>query len=158
VISFNLESIFQFLKANNYEPQIQQDTKQIYFVFKIQNTDFPVFVKIYESGDLMQLLAFIPTEIKTNTLIHVSRLLHLLNKEMDFPGFGMDEKAKVIFCRYVIPTKTKQISEELLDVYIKTLRTVCETLSPVIVTVAHGQSTFDEVMDKANDFQNKKNS
>ena len=72
------------------------------------------------------MLVFIPIQLKPDAIHDVSRLLHMLNKEMDLPGFGMDENAGVVFYRLMIPAMNKKIDGDLLLAYLKTANNICE--------------------------------
>jgi len=157
MLNLNLEAILKHLQDNKTDAQLQKETNQIYIVYKIQNQDFPLFIRIYEGTNLLQLLAFMPTNVKPSTRPDLARLLHLLNKEMDIPGFGMDETAVaegqggVAFYRIIIPTMDGQVDETLLDTFISSIESISEAFFPVIATVANGMATYEDVLKKANE-------
>lgn len=175
MITMNLESILAFLNKNQYQADIQADTQQAYTVFKIEQKEFPLFVRIFDEGHLLQLLVFIPSLLepnknfsieevnahaaaepsKQNTLGDMARLLHLLNKELDVPGFGMDEMAGVVFYRLMLPTPKKKIEEDLLLAYVKTAEHVCKMFSTPIEAVSSGKMTLDEILEKAQKLENQ---
>lgn len=155
MIEMNLKSIQSFLESLKLAPQLQQETNQLYVVFKHENFEFPLFLRIFEESQLLQLILFIPFATQENTNSDVARLLHLLNKELDIPGFGMDEAAKLIFYRLMLPCNDKKISKEVLTAYIGTVQNVLQTFTPVIANVASGQSSFDEVLKKVKESQNQ---
>lgn len=162
------ETILSFLRKNHYEADIQNDTQQIFIIFKIEKKEFPLFIRIFDEEDLLQLLVFIPSLLQPNEnfnaveLAHsaadiakqsllgdVARLLHLLNKELDVPGFGMDEMAGVVFYRLMLPTPKKKIDSDLLLSFLKTIEHVCKMFSAPIEAVSSGKITLDQILEKA---------
>lgn len=155
MISLDLNKIGKYLVSQGIEATFQKETDQLYILFKIGDREFPLFLRIYEGGELLQLLAFLPCNTKSTTLADTARLLHLLNKEIDVPGFGMDEGPQVIFYRCMIPAKDKQLDEKILDSYISATHTACQSFAPVIAAVAYGALTFEEVLRKSKDQTNQ---
>lgn len=155
MIQMNLDSIRNYLESLKLSPKLQPETDQLYVVFKHENFEFPLFIRVFEESQLLQLILFIPFATQDETNNDVARLLHLLNKELDIPGFGMDEAAKLIFYRIMLPGSDKKINKEVLSAYIGTVQNVLQTFTPVIANVASGQSNFDEVLQKVKESQNQ---
>src|SRR5436853_6718427 len=120
MIDITPEALLQFMRKHKYESDIQADTQQVYTIFKINQKEYPLFLRVFDEGHLLQLLVFIPSHLEPNEQFSLgkqattpqtthslkdekqkditadsARLLHLLNKELDVPGFGMDEMAGV---------------------------------------------------------------
>jgi hypothetical protein len=153
MISANLNSIVEFLHKHKYSADIQKETQQVFTVLKINKEDFPLFFRLFDESRHLQMLLFVPTQLVPDAAYDVSRLLHMLNKEMDLPGFGMDETAGVVFYRLMIPAMNKKIDEDLLLGYVKTATNVCELFMGPISAVAQGQATLDEILRKAQEAQ-----
>lgn len=163
MINMTPEAILTFMHKNKYEADIQADTQQVYTIFKIGEKEYPLFLRVFDEGHLLQLLVFIPSHLEpseslTNdkqktVLADLARLLHLLNKELDVPGFGMDETAGVIFYRLMLPTPNKKIESELLLAFLKTTEHVCQMFSTPIEAVSAGQMTLDEILAKAKEME-----
>ena len=149
MIKVDLKTLLKFLTDLNFDAKLQEDTKQIYVILKVSGREFPLFLRIFESSDLLQLLAFMPCQIKHGTHADLARLLHLINKELDIPGFGMDESAEVAFYRCMLPTPGKQIDKRLLETYVKSIELICESIAPPVIAVASGLATFSEILQKA---------
>ncbi|HEV8052489.1 MAG TPA: YbjN domain-containing protein [Parachlamydiaceae bacterium] len=149
MITLDLQKIRTYLKSQGIEAELQTETNQLCILLKSGEREYPLFIRIYEGGELLQLLAFLPCNTKTETLPETARMLHLLNKEIDTPGFGMDEDSEVVFYRCMIPVKDKQIDENILNSYMNATQVVCQSFAPVIAAVAYGAVTFDEVMKKS---------
>lgn len=168
------DSLLQFMKKNKYEADLQKDTQQVYTIFKINQREYPLFLRIFDQGHLLQVLVFIPCQFEPNenfsfekkhahpkpvssetkqAVADLARLLHLLNKELDVPGFGMDETAGVAFYRLMLPTPKKKIDEELLLAYIKTAEHVCKMFATPIEAISTGQMTLDQILEKAHELE-----
>lgn len=156
MIKVDQDSLLQFLKSKSFDAKLQAETKQIYTLLSVQGRDFPLFIRIFEPSDLLQLLVFMPCQIKHGTHADLARLLHLINKELDIPGFGMDENAEVVFYRCMLPVPGKKIDEKLLETYLKSIQLICESISPPVIAVASGLATFAEIMKKANEQNTKR--
>lgn len=151
MIPLTLDSLYEYLVKNDLEIKRQPETKQLYVVFKIHDQEFPLFIRIMDEGDLLQLLVFMPVALEAKTVSDLGRLLHLFNKEIDIPGFGMDEAAKVIFYRVVLPGVDGKISGEVVSGYVNSIKVISETFFPIVVAVVNGAATFSDVMKKANE-------
>jgi len=146
MISLDLHKIREHLRSQGIDAELQAETNQLCIVFKIAEREYPLFIRIYEGGELLQLLAFLPCTIQTSTFSETARLLHSLNKELDLPGFGMDEVQEVVFYRIMVPVKEKKLDQNLLISYINAIQVVCQSFAPAIAAIAYGQLTFDEMM------------
>lgn len=175
MVNMTPEAILAFLQKNKYEADIQADTQQVYTIFKIDQKEYPLFLRVFDEGHLLQLLVFIPCMLEPNeplvlgkkshldstpypqqaVIADLARLLHLLNKELDVPGFGMDEMAGVVFYRLMLPTPKKKIEEDLLLAFLKTTEHVCQMFSTPIEAVSSGQMTLDQILAKAQEMENQ---
>lgn len=148
MLNLELSDLLSHLQKAGLPAEIQKETNQIVIVLKIAEHDFPLFIRIFDGQELLQLLAFIPCNIKNKAMNDTARLLHLLNKELDIPGFGMDETSSVVFYRCMIPVLNKQIEEAILDAFLNSIQLVCKSFAPVISAVAFGATTYEEVVKK----------
>lgn len=177
MINITLESLLQFMQKNKYESDIQSDTQQVYTILKINQKEYPLFLRVFDEGHLLQLLVFIPCHLEANeqyvleqkeskhqrhepkspeqknVIADLARLLHLLNKELDVPGFGMDEMAGVVFYRLMLPTPKKKIDSDLLLAFLKTVEHVCQMFASPIEAVSSGQMTLDQILAKAQEME-----
>lgn len=149
MISLTLDAILAYLSKKGMRAELQTETNQVVIIFKIGDREFPLFIRIFEGGELLQLLAFIPCNMKKSAFAETARLLHLLNKELDIPGFGLDEDASVIFYRCMLPVQDQHIHETLFNAYLNSIQLICKSFSPVIATVAYGSATFEDILQKA---------
>ncbi len=145
----NLNNLVTLFNQKGYEAKIQEETGQVYAIFKENDQEYPIFARIYEGGELLQLIAFFPYQLEKDVLPDIARLLHLLNKELDIPGFGMDEFGGVSFFRCMLNTPGKKLNEDLLDLYLNTIRLACKSFGPTIAAVTSGAMSVDDIIYKA---------
>lgn len=150
------DTLLAFFKKNNYKAELQPQSHQIFVTVKIFNKDFPLFARILDGGELLQLLIFIPCELKKELIPDVSRLLHMLNKELDVPGFCLDEQASALFYRIVLPTPHHEINEALLKAFIQTIERICTMFAQPIASVALGLTKLEDIVNKAKELHSKK--
>jgi len=148
-IPLSIPTLFDYLKNKEVDVQIQSETNQIYFVFKVETFEFPLFLRVYEESNLLQLIVFLPTPLTSGKESDLALLLHMLNKELDIPGFGMDEAAQVVYYRWMLPAVNKKIHGPLLERFLESIQMVCQAFSPVIFAVAQGMATYQDVLKKA---------
>jgi len=148
MIELGLDSIKHYLTDKGIGSEMQQETNQLCILLKIGEREYPLFIRIYEGDELLQLLAFLPCNTKADTLDDTARLLHLLNKEIDTPGFGMDEASQVVFYRCMLPVKDKKIDENLFEAYLNATQVACQSFAPVVAAIAYGAMTLEDVLKK----------
>lgn len=148
MIQLTLSNLVDALQKKGIDAKIQEESNQVYFIFKDGQREFPLFMRIYDKGELFQMLAFV-SNFKTETVNDVARLLHLFNKELDVPGFGMDETIRYTFYRSMIPIQNNTLDPFILDAYINTIQTACKMFAQAIDAVGQGVATFEEVIKKA---------
>ncbi|MCB1112606.1 MAG: YbjN domain-containing protein [Chlamydiales bacterium] len=150
-----LQNVLAHLKEQNVTADYQKETDQIVVVKKIEGIDFPLFIRFLDEGKLMQMIAFIPCNVKKESVADLARLLHLLNKEMDLPGFGYDEDSGVVFYRVVMPTLNDQWDKQVFDIYMNSMEIICRSFSPVVINICQGTMTLDAVIQKAQELKGK---
>lgn len=138
MIPLTIKDVYKFLMNNQYNAQLQSATNQILILFNVDKRDFPFFIKMDEQNHTLSLILFMPCSMRPKAPVEVARLLHLLNKEIDLPGFGMDETANVIFYRYVLLLPAQEIDGTLLKTVIDSLARLGPSFYPLISSVANG--------------------
>ena len=156
MINMTPEALLSVLKKNHYDDAaIQDETNQVYTILKMDQKEYPLFLRVFDDGHLLQMLAFIPCQLEKEVIPDMARLLHLLNKELDVPGFGMDEMAGVVFYRIMLPTPKKKIDSELLLAFLKTIEHVCQMFAAPIEAIGFGQATLEQILQKAQELEQK---
>ncbi len=143
---FSINTIIYYLKESNLQPEIQKETNQLFINFTMHQYEVPVFFVLHPVSHLIQMIAYLPYQLSEKTIGEMGRLLHLLNKELDMPGFGMDESEKLIFYRAVVPCLNKEIDKQLFNTYLGTTRVACDTFMHVIGLIASGNMTVDTLL------------
>ena len=149
----NEHNLLQTLKTLKLDAKVQPETKQIYIIFEHEGSQFPLFIRELHEGELVQLLSFIPCTIEKEHLNDLGRLLHMLNKELDMPGFCLDETSSTVFYRLMMPTLKKEYQEEIFEALINTSQMVCKSFATVIEALATGAMTLAEILKKANELK-----
>lgn len=150
MINLTLENIKKYLATKDYSFEVQKETDQLHAVLKFQGASYPLFIRIFERSDMLQLLLFLPCTIKEGCQSELARLLHRINKEVDVPGYGMDESSNVVFYRFMLPGYKGQIEETGILSYLRSLEKLCDTFTVPIVAVAQGRLTFQAILDQLN--------
>jgi hypothetical protein len=145
MLRVNLDEILKYLKQSGYAAEIQKETQQIFFILKQDKREFPLFIKIFPDK-MVQLLAFLPCQIKQEQIPSVARLLHILNREIIYPGFGMDEKARFAFFRCMIHNNKDEISEIVLEKSIQQTSDACKNYSPAVEALAIGITQLEDLL------------
>lgn len=149
MIDLNLNSLLRHLQAKKFDARFQEQTNQITIIFKILNDhQFPLFLRIIPESHLLQALLFLPTPLKSSAISDLARFLHLLNKELDLPGFCLDETAHVVFYRLIMPATNNKIDLNLLETYLNVIQKIAETFFPVVAALAQEGITLEEVQKK----------
>ncbi|MBA3238634.1 MAG: YbjN domain-containing protein [Parachlamydiaceae bacterium] len=148
-----LETIQRQLATQGYHLEFQKETEQLYMLLTQGNASFPFFVRLYDHGELLQLIAFMPFAIKQDNEGNVARLLHLINKDLDLPGFGMDETNEIIFYRLMLPIHKLHLEETLLNQMVSIFPNICQTFSGPIMALAQGKETLETIVKALNELK-----
>jgi hypothetical protein len=146
MIEMNNDAIMAFLKDEGFSPQIQKETNQVYLIYERDQKQFPTFFRIYDGQDRLQIILFFPNPLPKSKLDSgdVARLLHALNKEIDYPGLGLDEDVRLVFHRFILPTQTRSVEPSQLQMIINALPKIVDELYPLVYDFMYGKETFDE--------------
>ena len=149
-----LPELLNHLSKNGYIVDLEHDSREIFTILKLANLDFPIYLRIFTESSLIQLITYIPSQLSKITLNETARLLHILNKEVDMPGFGLDENALLIFYRQVLPLHQRQIDEDLFLSYLNTSEQITQLFNSAIQAVASGKATpevaLKEILQQSN--------
>lgn len=149
MIKVSLESLQEHLVKKKFAVKFQPETKQLYMVFQIDKKEYPLFIRILNGSNFVQLLLFFPGNIRPARFNEIARLLHLINKEIDAPGFCIDEESGYVFYRNVIPAVEQKIDPTLLENFINASELLCKSFTPVITNVATGVLDFNSVLKRS---------
>jgi hypothetical protein len=140
MLPLKLQNMLQYMRDKGYTPLTQPETQQSYVLLTLSGREYPLFIKVAPPGDSLQLLLFIPCLAKPEGVPHLARMLHFLNRELDLPGFCMEESSGAIFFRCVLLSTTGQIDETLIDSLLSSMPRIADYLTGPIALVANGKS------------------
>ena len=149
----NEHNLLQALQTLKLDAKVQPETKQIYIIFEHDGAQFPLFIRELNDGELLQFLSFIPCSVEKAHMNDLGRLLHMLNKELDMPGFCLDEQSSTVFYRQMMPTLKKEFNPDVMEALINTSQMVCKSFAAVIEALATGAMTLEEILKKANELK-----
>ena len=143
------KKILKLLNDSGHEAKLEEETSQISLSIKIDNLNHPTFFRVIEEGPMLQVICFLPVQYTKTTAGDTARLLHLFNKEIDQPGFGMDESSGTAFYRRVMPLLPDQLEAGEFDEIFKLLEVICGNFAKAIHAVGSGAITYDAIIEKA---------
>ncbi len=108
----------------------------------------PLFIRIYETADLLQLMLLMPINFTKEELPGISRLLHLLNKEIDLPGFGLDEEIQIAFYRITLPAFEHKIHCKLIHTMLLSIENIVKQTIPVIAKHYRRKVTLEDLSNR----------
>lgn len=144
--SLDLENICTTLKELGHEASIQEESQQVLLPISVNEADYPSFFRYMADGEFLQGICFIPCTVIESAISDMARLLHMIDKELDMPGFGLDEKNQVVFFRMVIPTAKKVIDPKLTQTYLMAMHQVVSHFGALVQNVAMGKLSVKEVI------------
>ena len=78
----------------------------------------------------------------------VSSFLHFLNRQLELPGFEMDEGNRLILYRYVLLSSEDRLQPDLLKGIIGSISLMLDLFGEAIEKVAVEETTFNEILEK----------
>lgn len=91
----------------------------------------------------------LPFKIADFSLSQTSNLVSLLNHFLDLPGFEVNEVENEVSYRYVLLADKAGINESLIIGIIGMIKFILDTHAQAIESVATGEITYDELLEKA---------
>ena len=146
MIEANFDSLIHFLKDELKLELKDVENEQACYLLKHQETELPVFFRLKNHLNLIQITCFLPFKIKDSALNDTARLLHLLNAELDLPGFGFDEKTKMPFYRSSFFAFDEKIEKRRLISYISSSESIVKNFFNVIIAVSQEMQSFEDVL------------
>jgi hypothetical protein len=143
------ESLTRYLESLGMKPLYQKETDQIYVMMEVDKQEFPLFFRFFEDADMLQLLLFFPFQLTAEKLNTMARMLHFINKEIDLPGFGMDEALGVVFHRTMCPLVEKKIDSRILKTYLDAAPKLCHQFYGPLAGTAMTNLSFEELLKKS---------
>lgn len=154
MVNAHLKDLKKLLSGRGLNVEMQPETDQLYILFEIMGKHFPLFIKVVDAK-LVQLLIFIPLALKEEHLLETGRLLHYLNRQVDLPGFCLDEQNKVIFYRLVLPAADAKVDDDTVVTMVRACQVACESAIASIVAVSQGSMPFKQFVASAEEAKSK---
>ncbi|MFN0065633.1 MAG: YbjN domain-containing protein [Chlamydiales bacterium] len=147
-MSFSLDpaGLDAFLKKHGLEPQIEAESGQLYISRVHEGQEIYTFMTIAHAATLFQIMTYFPIALQKTSLNDTARLLHLFNRDVDMPGFCIDEKLGLIFYRSVLPSFNKTLEERVVMTYLGAHKGILETFFTPVVSVVLGQLKVEDVL------------
>lgn len=145
MMKLTLENLRNHL-SKKWKPQLQEETGQLYILFKFQEIEYVMFFRIYEDASYLQMLLFIPCKVKEGCENDTARLLLRINQGIDVPGYSMNEEVHAVFYRLMLPTFHGELQESHIDSFLDSLEDMCRKFSGAIISVAQGKLTYEKLI------------
>lgn len=155
MVKLTNDDLIKHLDEKQLKPQFQEETGQIVMAFRLNNKDFPIFLRIAEDEDFLQILSFLPTKIKEGQHSAVARFLHHVNNQVNLPGFAMDDQQDLVFYRVILPAPDKELNEAMLEKFLGAIFNVSNTFFPIVSSLSEGTINFKEGMKKLRELRPK---
>lgn len=90
----------------------------------------------------------LPFNFSVSASQDVAAFLHFLNRQLELPGFEMDEGNRLILYRYVLLSSEDQLHTDLLKGIIGSITLLLDLFGEAIEKTAVGETTFNEILEK----------
>lgn len=148
MVKLTNQDLLKHLEEKQLKPQLQTETGQIVMAFRLNNKDFPIFLRIAEDEDFLQVLSFLPTKIKEGQHSAIARFLHHVNNQVNLPGFSMDDQQDLVFYRIILPCPDRVVNEAMLEKFLGAIFNVSNTFFPIVSSLAEATIPYKDAMKK----------
>lgn len=100
---------------------LHQEEKRLYLEETFLEDMLFVDVGILSQGQLLQLITPLGKVDDPKKFGEIARALHVLNRELDLPGFGLDETQSLVFYRTVIPAVQGVLDPRIVKMHLLAL-------------------------------------
>lgn len=94
----------------------------------------------------LQLLVFFPFFVEEKSFPDLSRYLLLINKSLEFPGFGLTESDRLVYYRQVIFFPSSRVTETMLLDFIGMILMLIDSFGPNIAQIAQLEKSYSEII------------
>lgn len=92
---------------------------------------------------------FIPFQFRGGAVNEIARFLLLINKTLEFTGFGMSEVDHLVYFRHDLFCDRSKVNTELLKGLLGYLLLMVDSFTPTIESLGLQETTFQEVIKKS---------
>lgn len=164
-----LAGIKEFLKTQSTDVKMEKASQEmpldhLVLRFGVDERNRPQSMSLYvvekELGSLtaqkkmgtkatfIHLYMELPTHIQDEAVGDIARYILLINKALEFEGFGMSEVDRMIYFRHDLHCSQKQLSDEMLMGLIGYILLIVDTFLPHFERIASGEATFVETVEQ----------
>jgi len=146
LFKLTINHLQNYLTKAKFNPQYQKETDQVYLLQQRMGIEIASFLRLMEGGNLLQIITFVPIKIRKETVNDLARLLHKINRDIDFPGFCMDESSELVFYRIVMPCINQQCDGDILEKHLRAIPIITSSFYKLIAPVIKGEKTYEEML------------
>ncbi|MBA3604139.1 MAG: hypothetical protein H0W50_11000 [Parachlamydiaceae bacterium] len=97
----------------------------------------------------LQFIVTLPFYILDGQIPDLARLILLINKGMEIPGFELSEVDKMIFYRHAFVVSEDHLDERILLSLVGMIEVLLETFSEMLESVAIGTKSLQQIVEEA---------
>lgn len=102
-----------------------------------------------DKPNFLHIQYFLPFKFRDESVNNIARFLLLINKTLEFTGFGMSEVDRLVYFRNDLFCDRSKVNTELLNGLLGYVLLIVDSFSPTIERLALQESTFQEIIDQA---------
>lgn len=91
----------------------------------------------------------LPFEFLEDSVNDIARFLLLINKTLEFSGFGMSEVDRMVYFRHDLYCDGSKVNSETLKALLGYVLLIVDIFSPTIETLGLRELTFEQVVEEA---------
>ncbi len=97
-------------------------------------------------GYFIQFRYLFPFTVQKETIPEMARFILLLNKVIEFPGFGFSESDGKVYFRHDLHSCIKRINEDLLKGVLGYILFMIDSYGPVMESLAEKKKTLNQIL------------
>ena len=97
----------------------------------------------------VQFTVILPQRVEESALNKLARYILTVNSNLDMACFGLLEKERVMFYRYVYLTPQPSMNGNILIAIVGSIQFMVETFFPLLVDVSTGKKTCKQLLQEA---------
>lgn len=159
-----LQRFQRFLKADKFDYSLEEATEEVPYerLLLFIGSDYQERGRVVEITATEQLFSFegktkprywkvqflftFPFKMKPEAAQQVGSVLHFLNRQIDLPGFEMNEVDDLIYYRHALLVRDNGIDKRVFQGTLGMMMLVLDLFSETIERVAAGEMTFDDLL------------
>lgn len=94
----------------------------------------------------LQFLLFFPFFAEETSFSDLARYLLLVNKSLEFPGFGLAESDRLVYFRHLLFFPSSRVSETMILDFIGMILLLIDAFGPNIAQIARLEKSYSEII------------